>query len=341
MFCVECGAEGATYDGLCAKCFAKRHPVVIAPVTLDVERCTSCGSFRLRSGWSKMDRDLAIARVLREQIPAGAPFERVSFTFVAREEDANNLALTVKALGRYRELESVQDFRTRLRLKPALCDSCQKQRGRYYEGILQVRGDGRELTPEEFRRVRTFVAARVDRGAEDGSFVSRTEEVHGGLDFYVSTNAFGKTLARDVADAFGGTISASPKLFGQQQGREVYRVTSLVRLPAFAVGDVVRHKARLAEVVAVRPFVVLRDLASGEERRFKAKDVRSARRLDAERFEARIDRLESGQAMAIHPESGEGRPLTPRPKERTARAVVVWTRDGAFLSAIPVSGSKA
>src|SRR6266568_3027577 len=317
MFCVECGAEGPTYDGLCAKCFAKRHPVVEVPAALDVERCTSCGSFRLRSGWSKMDRDLAIARVLREQIPAVPPFERVTFTSVAREEDANNLALTVKALGRYRELESIQDFRTRLRIKPSLCDSCQKQGGRYYQGILQVRGDGRELTPEEIRRVRTFVAARVDRGAADGTFVSRTEEVHGGLDFYVSTNAFGK-----------------------KEGREVYRVTSLVRLPAFAIGDVVRHKARLAEVVAVRPFVVLRDLASGEERRFKAKDVRSARRLDAERFEARIDRLESGQAMAIHPESGEGRPLTPRPKERTARAIVVWTRDGAFLSAIPADGSK-
>src|SRR5437879_5716382 len=83
--------------------------------TTDSALCTSCGPFRLQSGWSKMDRDLAIARVLREQIPAVAPFERVTFTYVAREEDANNLALTVKVLGRYRELESIQDFRTRLR----------------------------------------------------------------------------------------------------------------------------------------------------------------------------------------------------------------------------------
>ncbi|TLZ74039.1 MAG: hypothetical protein E6K14_04005, partial [Methanobacteriota archaeon] len=108
--------------------------------------------------------------MLRERIPTERPYERVTFTFVAREEDANNFSLTVKAVGRFQDLESVQGFRTRLRIKPSLCDNCQKQKGRYYEGILQVRGEGRELTPAEVRTVRTFVAARVDRSAEDGAF---------------------------------------------------------------------------------------------------------------------------------------------------------------------------
>lgn len=340
MFCVECGAEGTTYDGLCARCFAKKHSVVKAPEVLDIPKCSSCGSFHFKSGWSKMDRELAIPRLLREAIPPLPPFERVSFTHVAREEDANNLALTVKALGRYQDLESVQDFHLRLRIKPSLCETCQKQRSRYYEGILQVRGDGRELTPGELRAVRTLVAARVDRDDTPRTFVSRVEEVHGGLDFYVSTNALGKTLSRELAESFGGTVSASPKLFGQREGKEIYRVTSLIRLAAFHVGDVVRHKASVAEIVAVRPFVVLRDLTSGQERRFKPKEVRSARRIDAERFEARIEWLPSGEPVAIHPESGEARPVTPAPKPRTTQSVVVWAQSGAYLSRLPVEASK-
>src|SRR5213593_3161183 len=142
MFCVECGAEGPTYQGLCARDFLKKHPVVAPPEVLDLERCTSCGSFRLKSGWSKIDRELALTGLLREAIPKLAPWERVTFTHVAREEDANNLSLTVKALGRFEDLQSVQDFRVRVRIKPSLCDSCQKQRGRYFEGTLQVRGAG-------------------------------------------------------------------------------------------------------------------------------------------------------------------------------------------------------
>jgi len=255
MFCVECGAEGPTYQGLCARCFPKRHPVLRPPDLLDLERCTSCGSFRVGSGWSKVDRELALTALLREAVPVLPPWERVSFTQVAREEDPNNLALTVKALGRFEDLQSVQDFRVRVRIKPSLCDTCQKQRSRYYEGVLQVRGDGRELTPAEVRAVRTFVTARVDRAGDTDSFVSRIEEVHGGLDFYVSANALGKALARDLSESYGGTVSSSPKLYGQKQGREVYRVTSLVRLGPFHVGDVGRHKGALAEVTASRPFV--------------------------------------------------------------------------------------
>lgn len=338
MFCVECGADGPTYEGLCARCFTKRHHVVDPPQHLDLERCNVCGSYRLRSGWSKVDRDLALPRLLHEAIPVRAPYVRVSFTQVAREEDANNLALTVKALGRFEDLASVQDFRVRVRIKPSLCETCQKQRSRYYEGILQVRGDGRDLAPKEIRAVRTLVAARIDR-AEDAAFVSRIDEIHGGLDFYVSTNALGKLLARDVADAFGGQVTASPKLYGQKEGREVYRVTSLVRLGAFQVGDVVRHKGVLGEVTSVRPFLVLRDLGSGESRRFKPKEMRGARRIDAERFQAAIERLDSGETIAVHPESGERRPIRAAPAG-VDHAIVVWTQDGAFVSGLPVEPSK-
>jgi len=311
MFCVECGTEGPVYEGLCAKCFRKGYPVVQPIELLDVARCESCGSYRLRSGWSKVDRELALPQILREAMPPLAPYERVGFTQVTRDEDANNLALTVKAVGRFQDLAVLQDFHVRVRIKPSLCDSCQKQRGRYYEGILQVRGEDRELTPREVGAVRTFVTTRVDRSEGAATFVS-----------------------------FGGTVSASPKLFGQKQGKEVYRVTALVRLAAFQKGDVVRHKGSLAEVTSIRPFVVLRDLVTGERRRFKPKDVRGARRIDAERFEARVQRLDSGETVAVHPDNAEERPLRPVPKTTTARAVVVWTPEGAYLSALPAKASK-
>src|SRR2546428_4355116 len=341
MFCVECGAEGPTYKGLCARDLLKKHPVIAPPEVLDIERCTSCGSFRLKSGWSKIDRELALTGLLRETIPKMAPWERVTFTHVAREEDASNLSLTGKAPGRFEDLQSVQDFRVRVRIKPSLCDSCQKQRGRYFEGVLQVRGDGRELTPQEMRGVRTFVIARVDRAGDPAAFISWIEEVHGGLDFYLSKNALGKALARELSESLGGIVSSSPELFGQEQGRQVDRLTSLVRLGPFHIGDVVRYKESPAEATSVRPFLILSDLSTGQSRRRKPKDVRSAKRVDAERFEAKIEHLGSGQIVAVHPESEEARPVRPPPKDRTAHAVVVWTQDGAYLSLLPAETSKA
>ncbi len=341
MFCVECGAEGTTYGGVCAKCFAKKHPLVEPPANLDLPRCKECGAFHFRSGWSRTDLDLAIPQVLTDHVKPRLPFPKARFTHAAREEDENNYFLTVKATGRYEGLEQVQDFHVRLRIKPSVCDLCQKQAGRYYEGILQVRGDGRDLTVKEMRAVRTLVLARVERGREEGGdFLSRIEEIHGGLDFYVSTNALGMRLAKQIAEAMGGTIASSPKLYGQREGKELYRVTSLVRLPAFQVGDVVRHKGALAEVLERKTFLSLRDLASGEMRRYKARDLRRVRRVDAERFEAEIRADEQGHILAVHPESGSERPVDLHGRKAPRRAVIVWTQEGAYLSGLPPDPSK-
>jgi nonsense-mediated mRNA decay protein 3 len=179
----------------------------------------------------------------------------------------------------------------------------------------------------------------VERGRDAGEFVSRTEAVHGGLDFYVSTNGLGMRLAKDVADAFGGTIAASPKLFGQREGKEIYRVTTLVRLPAFQVGDVVRHKGSVTEVVGLRPFVELRDLVTGEKRRFKTKDLRGLRRIEAERFEADVRDGGAGALLVVHPESGAERPIRTRGAQ-AGRCAVVWTADDAYASALPALPSK-
>lgn len=340
MFCVECGAEGPTYDGLCGACFAKKHPLVEPPVHLDLSRCRECGSLHLRSGWERVPLDATIPRLLAEVVPPLPPFRSVAFAANARPEDENNLYLTVHATGRYDDLRQTQDFAVRLRIKPSLCDLCQKQAGRYFEGILQVRGDGRDLTPAELRAVRTLVLSRVERGRDEGGdFLSKVEEVHGGLDFYVGTNALGARLARQVSEAFGGTVTASPKLYGQRQGKELYRVTSLVRLPAFRVGDVVRHKGAVAEVLSLTPFVELRDLRTGEARRYKAKDLRGLRRVEAERFDTEVRRDADGKTVVAHPESGEERRIDLR-GSRKFRASVVWTTDGAFLSGLSAAGSK-
>ena len=335
MFCVECGREGPTVDGQCASCFATRHPLVEPRPHVDVPRCQACGAFLVAGAWIRGDLDRLIPRILEEKVPPRAPFRRADHAHVAHREDDSNLLLTVTASGRHGDVEVSQAFRTRLRLKPSLCDVCAKQRSRYFEGIVQVRAEGRELTPKEIRAVRTFVGARADRARESSrDFVSRTEEIHGGLDFYVSTNAFAKELARDLASTYGGSVTTTSKLFGQRDGREVFRVTSLVRLSAFQVGDVVRHKDRVSEVVKIATFVTLRDLESGEERRFKPRDLKAARRIDAERFEADVHLAPDGRVVARHPESGAERPITSRATVRPGSARVVWTADAAYLSGV-------
>jgi len=233
MFCVECGREGPTVDGLCASCFRKRNPLLRAPDAIDAAVCADCGRIEMESGWARVDLEVAIPRILRSKVPVDPRATRVTFTHVARREDEQNLALTVKAAGRIQDLEIVESFHTRLRLKRGLCPSCNRRRSNYYEAILLVRAEERPLTREERDRLVAFVEAEVARRSGKGEevFISKIEAVRGGADVYLSSNSTARTIARELADAFHGSVGASPTLFGRKNGKDLYRVTYLVRIP--------------------------------------------------------------------------------------------------------------
>jgi len=45
-----------------------------------------------------------------------------------------------------------------------------------------------------------------------------------------ATGGLGQAIARALADEFRGTVGASPKLHGRRKGKDLYRVTYLVRI---------------------------------------------------------------------------------------------------------------
>ncbi|MDR0198678.1 MAG: hypothetical protein LBI08_02930, partial [Methanomassiliicoccaceae archaeon] len=51
MFCVRCGKEEETFDGLCMGCFLDGKQLVAMPHHVDVERCANCEEFRIRGQW--------------------------------------------------------------------------------------------------------------------------------------------------------------------------------------------------------------------------------------------------------------------------------------------------
>jgi len=233
MFCMECGKDGPTVEGLCPSCFRKRNPLVHPPESIDAVVCVDCQRLESGGGWVRVEVETAIPMLLRERVPTDPRAGRVTFTHVSRAEDAKNFGLSVKAAARISDIEIVESFRTRLRVQQGLCPTCNRRRSNYYEGILQVRAVDRPLTGGERIRLVAFVQEAIARRSAKGEevFVSKVEEVRGGADVYLSSNRVARTVARELADAFRGTVGSSPKLFGQKDGKDLYRVTYVVRIP--------------------------------------------------------------------------------------------------------------
>lgn len=285
--CPECGAP--TDEGeLCDECYAESLEPLDVHDEVEVRVCANCGSYVRDGGWTSHDEpvpdeDLAVWGVrdaLGVHVEAREP--RLSVGVERRDPSSLVVAVDIEAYVRgYR----VEDSRTvRVRLEHETCPTCAKRSGGYYESVAQIRAEGREPTEDEKDRAleHAYGIAGRDYGDRD-TFVTKTEEVRGGLDIYMSTSDAGKQVARRMTDEFGGGYDDSATLVGEKDGEELYRVTYAVSLPEFVPGDVVEVDG--TPVLVTHNDGVLKgfDLRTGDRRSFyDASPDRLGRAEDAE-----------------------------------------------------------
>lgn len=275
MFCVECGREGELIGALCKDCYSKKHAKASLPEHVDVTLCAHCSSMQTDHGWKdvgsvKEAAEAAIENALT--VTKDATVNGISVQLV--EQDERNMEAEVTAKLTSEGVEMERQLSTIVRLKRGSCTECSKMQGRYYEAILQVRGPGKSLGESEEDEVGRIVKGRAGsmRKSSREVFISKTESVKGGLDFYFSTIPAAKSIARELQDTMCAEYKESSSLWGRRDGKEVYRMTFLIRLPGFGAGDVIEYQSRAYYVKGMSRGVVHGvDLITGEERAIKPK----------------------------------------------------------------------
>ena len=131
----------------------------------------------------------------------------------------------------------------------------------YFQGILQIRNKKNA----KFQDVLTLVIGDIERN--EPITVAKIVEMKSGVDFYLSSNKYVHCLGRKIHGEFGGDFVVSKKLYTKdhQSGKNLYRVTVLVRLPDYNVGDIVEITGRLMlvrKIIGNRLICV--DIVSGK-----------------------------------------------------------------------------
>lgn len=272
-FCVECGRETDTVEGMCAEDFRRKHVLVRAPAAIDLPRCAHCGRLQVGGRWIDAALEDVLLDVIAASVERDPSVAKVRYTYDLRPQDERNVAVTVKAACAVGPWELVDSFHTRLRLQNGACPTCSRQKGRYFVGTVQLRADGRAVTAAESRSAEGIAA----RSASGDEFVTEVEAVRGGIDVRVSSNQFAKRLAREMSRALGGSVGSSATLQTQREGKDQYRATYVVRLPGFGEGDELQWRRRRYRVVGLGDTVRLEDTATGERLHVRLRELRSAR----------------------------------------------------------------
>ncbi len=129
-----------------------------------------------------------------------------------------------------------------------------KRSSNYYESILQLRGEDRDIH-EAFQHV----LGSIDVKGQEGVFIAKKKRVKNGLDIYLSSNGFAVEVGRELFKKYGGDFVISKKLFSQhkQTSKILYRVTVLFRFPPFKLGEPILVGDDAFKVISIGKKVVL------------------------------------------------------------------------------------
>ena len=280
MFCVECGKEGTIYkNGVCISCYLKNNKFTSGPAIIDIDICPKCSSFKYKNTWLQQSFDDVLKRHVRDHFHISRELKKVTIELECEEKD-KIIPCRVRISGFIDDHEITEHHEIQVRLKRNTCDICSKQFGGYFEAILQIRTEKRKASKEELQSIREDVEKHIENLQSQGNrglFLTDLAEEPGGFDFYLSEKGAALTIAKKIQERYGGELKQSAKNIGMKDSRQVYRITYLVRLPAYQTGDIIQYHGTyflISSIIGDKVHCL--NLSDWSERTVKGKDLQNA-----------------------------------------------------------------
>lgn len=282
MFCVECGKEDKLYEGLCSECFLKKRTFLNIQKNIDVELCAHCGQRKRGKGWVTVGNSDSVEEVILENVKKDPEVTDFDAHLDSQYEDENNVNVKVITHAKVKDLKVEEHHNVRIRFKKTACDECSKQKGGYWEAKVQVRASKKGLSEEDKEKtydVVDLIVAERERKDRD-AFISKIEEIHSGLDFYFGSKSLGKAVAKKLASEFGGHVKESAELVGRRDGKDIYRMTYLMRISEFRNHDFVVFDETVFLVKKISSDgILLRALENYKDMWFSPSDLQKAKHI--------------------------------------------------------------
>lgn len=248
--------------------FAGKKKLIECPEVISSRICPTCGSVYKRGKWQLRgnENDL-IHECVKDNLNIDNEADSLEFILTPKRLDYSRYHVHVEAKGNTKIAPVDASLDTEIRINWETCETCSRISGGYFEGIVQIRADKRIPATNELQnceKIAQEVSIRAQQKGDRLAFILKTVRLDEGSDIYVGSRKLGKQICRAIVDAFGGKISESPKLVGQKNGEDLYRITFAVRLPEFVRGDIINADGMAIEVQSSGKHVSGLDLETGK-----------------------------------------------------------------------------
>ncbi|OFV67686.1 MAG: NMD protein affecting ribosome stability and mRNA decay [Candidatus Syntrophoarchaeum caldarius] len=250
-FCPNCGADvEELIDGVCRNCFTRAFSPIEEIQRVEIRFCPNCGAHYCHGRWVYGDLTTSIREEILKTVKISALLDEFELSLDCEIGDApvGLIPARLHISGRIcdQPFEKEQDIEVKIIRES--CTRCSRIAGGYYEATVQIRAKDRIPTDEE---IDACLRILDDRIAHHDSFVTKLRDVKTGVDIYVGDQGAAQDGAKEIIKQFGGKSITSPKLVGKRNGKNIYRLTIVVRLPGLVVGDIAYHMGKIMLITSI------------------------------------------------------------------------------------------
>ena len=241
-FCIVCGSGGDLTSGrICESCFRERTILSNLTETMQLFRCPKCLMVLQAGRWGRLEPEELHHGMVQSNLDVDKRVEGLAVAMLSEAVDDRNTKLSIQVSGFIDGLEFDDSHETIVRVSDAVCPTCTRKAGNYFEATVQLRSSGRRLSEDELTAVRITLDELLDSVETDPMFFITSEgAVTGGWDVVMGSKALSRTWGRFLIKKFGGSTKETNTVVGHKDGVDVTRLTVLYRKPAFDIGDVIR-----------------------------------------------------------------------------------------------------
>jgi nonsense-mediated mRNA decay protein 3 len=277
-FCPKCGKPSEA-EGLCRECRIGDTPWFTCDQRVKHVQCPSCGATKLVNTWT--DNERGKDELGQELARSAVHFHKdVKMPVIEGRVDditLNRSRATMTVRGTLYKTPVEGACSTEIIWHKEQCDRCNRISGSYYEGVVQVRAEGRIPSTFELEtsaQIAQQIEDSLQAGGERLSFINDMNIIHDGIDIIIGSQHIGMLICKGIVAQLGGRYTTHPKLVGEKNGRQLYRITYSMRLPRFQKHDVILAKHRYYEIERIESQNVrVFDLRDGNGRSVRQDDV--------------------------------------------------------------------
>ena len=281
MFCVECGKDEPIFrNGVCLHCYLKTMQFSKGPTVIDITHCPRCAAYKQKNTWVQASFDDILKRQIKDAFTISPELNNVIIQTQCQEQD-RILRCMVSISGSVEDQHITEQHPLTVRLRHSTCDICSREAGGYYEAILQIRTVQRTFSKEELKILHSTVETMVEqlqKNGKRGLFITDFEETRQGLDFFLSEKTTAFSIAKKIQEQFGGDFKQSASAAGMKDSKEIYRMTYLIRIPAYRKGDFFSYDNSFFMIVSLHEQKVRAlELPTWQEKVMEGKNIQPSR----------------------------------------------------------------